>query len=1198
MKAYFSGFSNLAGFEYRYQTRQILFWFTQLAFFLLALQLGAQAPGSEKLLYNAPSAIAFDVGLLSLFALLPITVFAANAMLRDDRFRMNGLIYATPVGKWTFLTARFAGFLLTGLSLFLPAIAGLVAALYLIPLDPARIAPLSAFNYLYHLGIIVIPNLFFGSALIFAIATLSRNTLATYLGGMVVYALYFVAAALLNSPLLVGATPGTPESMTLSALLDPLGQSAIAAQTYYWSVAEKNTRLLSFSGLFLINRLLWMAMGTAIFWVTGRLFSFRVKNEKKRRRSEKSRPEPQSRPAGPVVPVVVASTETTAWPGLISSVRLELRALVRNPAFLGMLLLWLGIVLSELITGIAHANSPGAGYPTTSLMVWLIRDPISKLGALILIFVCGELVWRERTHRFHEILDATPTANRIFFAAKLLTLAAIPLLLILGSIAAADIIQSLNGYFDFQWPHYFTMFYSEGLPLVLIGIAALLLQCLIPNQYLAMLVTLLLWFGLTATSFSGIQHHLLRFATAPEMLYSEMNGYGFHWQAFHWFMCYWGSLGLILGIFTFALWRRGSDVSFGNRLRQLGANLGKTARFLMTVSLTLFAGSGIYIFYNTNIVNTYRSKEARLDFQAKYELRYRGWDHRPQPSLVGIRQEVDLFPKERGYRVRGVYRFRNLYRHPIDSLLLSVREPVEIEHLEIPGAELLSSDSLYKQYLYRLDVPLAAGDSLAVRLNFRVAHRGFRNHGAQHAIVENGSFILLRDMIPWLGFRDSYRIQSPYERQKRGLSPLDENPDTEIEHAGSAAYGYCDFETVISTEGDQIALAPGELKGQWQEGNRQYFHYLSEKPIKLFLGYASARYAVSRSVHEGIKLEIYHHPEHQSNVAWITGAIRSSLDYCAGAFGEYPRDYFRLFEMNSSQYWDFFSGVGMPGMVGVLENRGFLADIQHPSAHLAYRRFAHEVAHQWWGHQLNLDARPGGEILVESLAKYTEMMILEHQFGKAAARDLRTYELDRYLRGRGSESQAENPLFLSERQPYLAYSKGPLVFYAIADLVGEETLNRILKKLVAHSPDEEGVNTRKLLDWFAAELPAAQQRLVEDWMTRIVFYDLQIAGSRATENPDGSYSVTVQLVTRRHLSDGLGNETPLPINESLQIACYSQYPDGSDPSANTLYHQAHHFDREESSLTFRVGRKPAYIAIDPEILRIDRNRGDNLIPVD
>ena len=140
MKAYFSGFSNLAGFEYRYQTRQILFWFTQLAFFLLALQLGAQAPGSEKLLYNAPSAIAFDVGLLSLFALLPITVFAANAMLRDDRFRMSGLIYATPVGKWTFLTARFGGFLLTGLSLFLPAIAGLVAALYLIPLDPARIA--------------------------------------------------------------------------------------------------------------------------------------------------------------------------------------------------------------------------------------------------------------------------------------------------------------------------------------------------------------------------------------------------------------------------------------------------------------------------------------------------------------------------------------------------------------------------------------------------------------------------------------------------------------------------------------------------------------------------------------------------------------------------------------------------------------------------------------------------------------------------------------------------------------------------------------------------------------------------------------------------------------------------------------------------------------------------------------------------
>ena len=43
------------------------------------------------------------------------------------------------------------------------------------------------------------------------------------------------------------------------------------------------------------------------------------------------------------------------------------------------------------------------------------------------------------------------------------------------------------------------------------------------------------------------------------------------------------------------------------------------------------------------------------------------------------------------------------------------------------------------------------------------------------------------------------------------------------------------------------------------------------------------------------------------------------------------------------------------------------------------------------------------------------------------------YELDRYLRGRGVETEREMPLSLVENQQYIHYAKGSLVMYALRD---------------------------------------------------------------------------------------------------------------------------------------------------------------------
>ena len=55
---------------------------------------------------------------------------------------------------------------------------------------------------------------------------------------------------------------------------------------------------------------------------------------------------------------------------------------------------------------------------------------------------------------------------------------------------------------------------------------------------------------------------------------------------------------------------------------------------------------------------------------------------------------------------------------------------------------------------------------------------------------------------------------------------------------------WLEFEATVSTDADQIAIAPGYLQREWTDGGRRYFHYKMDAPIPKFFAFLSARYAV------------------------------------------------------------------------------------------------------------------------------------------------------------------------------------------------------------------------------------------------------------------------------------------------------------------------------------------------------------------
>jgi len=131
---------------------------------------------------------------------------------------------------------------------------------------------------------------------------------------------------------------------------------------------------------------------------------------------------------------------------------------------------------------------------------------------------------------------------------------------------------------------------------------------------------------------------------------------------------------------------------------------------------------------------------------------------------------------------------------------------------------------------------------------------------------------------------------------------------------------------------------------------------------------------------------------------------------------------------------------------------------------------AHEIAHQWWGHQVISADQQGATFLIESLAQYSALMVMEQMYGPEQIRKFLKYELDRYLRRRGGEVLEELPLVRVENQPYIHYQKGGLALYLLKDQIGAERVNEALRSLLAEFAFKPApyANPRDLLRRFRA----------------------------------------------------------------------------------------------------------------------------------
>lgn len=1185
-------FREILRFELRQQLASPFYWLVVLAFAAIALTAAGSdsitiGGGIGNVLRNAPSVVITMLTMFTLLGLFLTTVFIGAAALRDFEAGTAELLFATPMPRRAWLLGRFGAGYLASVGVLAGVALGLMAVAWMPWVDPARLGPTRLDAYAWAFGVMVLPNLFFSGALLFALAAFTRSMLRTYLGVIAFFVFWQVAFL----------AAGKLEHQTLGALIDPFGIETFGLLTRYWTAADANTRLPVMDGLFLANRLLWMGMGVLLLGLT--LAFFRPERQSRSRRGhggDAPASAASSADAGTQPPPVVhlRSDAASRWRQWLHLARFETRAVLAGAPFLVMLLFGLLNLAGGLFYGSSSYGTPV--YPVTRIMLQVIAGSYNWLLILIVAFYAGELVWRDREARVAAVADAMPSPDWLPLAARFAALVAVIVAFLAVADLAAIVNQLIVGGVAIEPGLYLSDLALEALGFALLAALFVFFQAISPGKFTGYLLTVAWMVSGIVLGELHFEHHLYDYASAPEARYSDMNGYGHFLAAHLWFRGYWALLAAALLVIAALYWPRGVLEGFRVRTRLARRRAGRPARLALAASLAGFVAVGSFLWWQTTVVNRYEPKDVAERRQADYERKYRQYLDLPQPKISDVKVEMDIFPERREVAIRGHYLLVNRSDGPIRDLHVLLAREMELEDFRFPAHELVTDDEPLGYRIYRLAEPLAPGATMPFDFTIRYRSRGIRNSPDDFRVVGNGTFID-NSLFPRFGYHTEGELGDRNERRKHGLperarmASRDDAAARQFHLLGRDA-DWVNFEATVSTAADQTAIAPGYLEREWTEGDRRYFHYRMDKPILNFFSFQSARYAVARDEWNGIALEVYHDPKHAWNVPRMIEAAKKSLAHYSEAYAPYQFRQLRILEFPGYRAFAQSFANTVPYSEGI----GFIADLRDPDAiDYVFYVTAHEVAHQWWGHQVVGAAVQGATMLIETFAQYSALMVQEAEYGPQKMRRFLRYELDRYLSGRSGEEAEELPLALNENQPYIHYRKGSVVMYALKDYLGEDTVDRVLQRwrdrfAFAGPPYS---TTRDWLAELRAEAGPQWETLIEDLFEKITVLDNRVREARARELPDGRWEVTLDLHAAKVHVDGVGNETPAPLGEPLDIGVFARGADGKEASEKVLYLAKHKVPDGDSSLTVIVDQKPWEAGIDPYNKRIDRLSLDN-----
>ncbi len=1058
-------------------------------------------------------------------------------------------------------------------------------------MDPETLNPFIANHYLFAYFAFSLPTLFVMAALFFAVATATRSMMATYLAVVALLIGLFSSRSFLNEP----------AYEFLGALIDPTGGSAFRLVTKYWTAQDRNMALPGFDGPLLYNRLIWTGIAFGFLWLAYALFQFSEKGQSKK-------------PAKP--PVITFDSERAAkgvMPAprfdaaairqqLYAATKIDMAFVFRSPAFA--VLMFFGLFNSAAALWTIEEMYGVSIYPVTRACINALQGSFTIIPIIIAIYYSGELVWRDRDRKMHEIIDATPVADWVFVLPKIAAIYLVLLATLLISVLAAMIIQTIKGYYTYEIGYYLVWYVlPTSVAMWNLAILSMFSQAIAPQKYVGWGLMGLYIVGSITLANLGFEHLLYNFGDAPSVPLSDMNGLGQFWIGRDWAYAYWTSFSAILAIVSYGLWRRGAETRFAPRFAKLRRRMNGPAGALVGLLLVALIGFGGFIFYNTNVLNTYRTQIDRDDLMADYEKTLIGYENVPTPRITDVHLDVDLKPHDLSAYTKGTYTVENRTGAPLDKIHIRWDDNLKMVSLDMGAAKLETDYTRFNYRIYALDVPMAPGERREIKFETLLAQRGFRNSANQTRIVDNGTFLNNFEIAPILGMGRDGVLRDRIKRRKHGL-PAELRPAKLEDDAANAYNGlrhdsdFVNASITVTTEGDQTPIAPGYKVVDEIIDGRHRIQTQTEAPIENFFSIQSASYAVARDKIGDVDLAIYYHPPHKFNIARMMAAMKLSLEVLPQAFSPYQFKQARMIEFPA--YESFAQSFA--NTIPFSEAIGFILNQDRDTEAIDVTTFvtAHELGHQWWAHQVISSDKQGGSMLVETFAQYSAMLVMERLYGPEQVRKFLKYELDRYLRSRGSEAIEELPLARVENQPYIYYRKGAVVMYFLKDQLGEEVVNRAMRHLLADYAFKPAPypDTRMFLSYLRAEAGPEHEQLIADLFERITLYDVKVVSAHSHLRADGQFDVSIEVDAKKLTANGQGAETEMPLAEIFDVGLFAKEPGKPGFTKNDVIEFTKlPVKSGRQTLTLVSSKAPSFAGVDPYNKRITRNSDTVIGPV-
>ena len=1148
---------------------------------------------------NAPYVLYYLISMMSHIGILITAAYFGSAAFRDFKENTHELYFSYPIKKTEYLAGRFSAAFVSNLFVFSGAGLGAITASFWPFLNTDKLGPVNIMAYVQPYLIGIIPNLIVTGALFFAIALLARKIFPVYLSSIGLFMGYIIGLSLLHS-----------RSLLLASLCDPFGQIAVRSLYDYWTVAQKNTLLIPLTGHLLINRLVWISIGLAILTYAYKKFSFSHLTESKR---EKIKPPEQqiSKKQEDVLQMVffdVSVKRVFMFRSHIKQIMFtafhDFQSLVKNIYFLS--ILFLGILFMFVFgfrnVGLIRGTQT---YPATHQVLESLGNLFMFFLFVLIGFCAGELVWRERNRRIHEIYDTLPIPAWVPVLGKLGALFLVQILLMLVLMFSGLLIQALHGYFQFNFPVYLQeLFGMRLITFLLMAVMALFIQIAVNNRLFGYFLFALFLILQDAVHMLGLEHHLWGYADIMPHTYSEMNGYGPFTARIFYFNLYYSAVAFLLIILSMIFWMRGYDTKLIDRLKTAQARMTKPKMIAGGAGTTALLLIGSFIIYNTNILNRYDSTRRVTQFQVDYEKKFRSYADAPLPQITDIKMEVDIYPDQKKVHSRGRMILENRTGVEIQDVFVQFSQDVKIHFVTFEHPFTLKEPYPdYGVYIYRLKKPMSPGERMALDYDQEITVRGFQNHAGggilpwiRTRLLENGTFLYPFDTAPALCYDpySYYELSDNDRRRKYGLALKERIPSRDdakarmINPLGPDA-DWINFEAVVSTRQDQIALSAGELIKEWTEGDRRYFHYKAENKILKYFPFLSARYRVKKDQWEDVDIEIYYHPGHAYNIDLMIKSVKMSLDYYTKNFSPYPFKEIRIVEYPKYR----IMAEGFPTILPFSEGYGFIAKFDATKVSYVFRATAHEVAHQWWAHQVIGANVEGVYFLMESMAQYSALMVTRQEYNQKIIDRYIKDRIDAYFRGRARETQAEAPMAASNREvTYVNYDKGMVVMNALQDYIGEDNLNSALQKYVEKVAFQEApfTTTEEFLKDIEEATPSRFHYIITDWFETITLNDNRGIQASREKLSDGTYLVKFQFEARKFKADEKGKERAVELNDYIPFGVF-------DAQGKELYLQKHLITSGAGEMEFIVDGVPEKVGIDPHYILIDKNTEDNVIPI-